>query len=112
MKRIFKNIGKIAKRVDISPFSQGGIIKLIIYFTWGLNASMFMLKDLHPSQNYAGEQIIIEQRISQEDFVSDCVLSEIISENFSQLGSVYEHELQVTSFHNPQVFSNRAPPLS
>ena len=112
MKRIFKNIGKITGKVDVSLFSKGGIIKLIIYFTWGLNASMFMLKDLHAAQDYSGEQIIIEQRISHEDFVSDCVSSEIVSENISQLGSVYEHELQVTSFHNPQVFSNRAPPLS
>jgi hypothetical protein len=112
MKRIFKNISKIAKKVDISPFSQGGIIKLIIYFTWGLNASMFMLKDLHAAQDYAGEQIIIEQRISHDEFICDCVSSEIVAEKISQLGSVYEHELQVTSFHSQQVFSNRAPPLS
>jgi hypothetical protein len=112
MKSAFKYFSKFVKKFDISPFSRGGIIKLIIYFTWGLNASMFMMKDMHVSQKFAGEQIIIEQRISNEEFVSDCISSEIITEKFLQPGSVYTHQLHITSFYHPYVFSNRAPPLS
>lgn len=112
MKRVIKYIGKFAGRIDISPFSKGGIIKLIIYFTWGLNASLFMQKDLHHSQDFAGEQIIIEHKISQEEFICEFVSSEIIAGKLTLLGSVYEHKLHAVSFFNPYFFSNRAPPLS
>jgi hypothetical protein len=79
VKRVIKYIGKIANKIDISPFSQGGIIKLIIYFTWGINASMFMLKDLHAVQDYSGEQIIIEQKISHRiKFIMQTISEEIL----------------------------------
>lgn len=45
MKKFFRNIKKIYKSVDVSPFSYGKL-KIIIFLIWGTNVLLFLGKDI------------------------------------------------------------------
>jgi hypothetical protein len=54
--RLFKYYNKLADFFDISPIDTGGITKLLVYALWGINALLFLGKDINftPESYYAG----------------------------------------------------------
>lgn len=46
MQKTGKYFNKLSNFLDISPIEPGGITKLLIYALWGINALLFLNKDI------------------------------------------------------------------
>jgi hypothetical protein len=114
MKRIIRQIGRKIMKFDISPFSRGGYIKLILYVIWGINAGVFICHDKQTENDYGSEQV----RIHESRDVDNIVIAD--SDNINSLslqinnltGCVFIPDIKTLERNSFSSLSNRAPPFS
>ena len=61
MKKFCRNIKKIYKSVDVSPFAYGKL-KFIIFLIWGTNVLLFLGKDIIVDHSVSPEQLSVVSR--------------------------------------------------
>ncbi len=110
MKKFTKNIKKLYKAIDVSPFAYSKL-KVIIFIIWGLNALVFLSKDSVSNNTVSPEQLSV---VSREFFDynilpdSDCSIKVDIIPFVA--GIIIESEISACTPELNLSNSDRAPP--
>lgn len=114
MKKAIRQIGRYLKKFDVSPFSQGGYLKLILYLIWGINAGVFICYDKQTENDYSNEHFrIIECRTDYDHIIIDA--DNISTPEYHPdiiIGFVFMPEQKGLNHFVTHNLSNRAPPIS
>jgi hypothetical protein len=110
LKKFAKNIKKLYKTFDVSPFGSSGI-KIIIFLIWGLNALVFLSTESIAESSISTEQLSI---VSREFFDYFSLPDEAISINIDiepyLAGIVIDSDFTIPNSVEQTYNSDRAPP--
>lgn len=114
MKNILKQINKKVKKFDISPFSNGGYIKLLLYLIWGINAAVFICHDKQAEKNYDSEQLnIFEYKTQNNEVLTDAeIIDSDTSLSFYLICPINIPDLKAIESFKLSSLSDRAPPYN
>lgn len=112
MKKFCRNIKKIYKSIDVSPFSYGKL-KIIIFLIWGTNVLLFLGKDIIAEHyNISPEQLSI---VSRELFDYSITIDSSGSLDISVVpyvaGIIVEEGSEIIFPDYSEYNSSRAPPV-
>lgn len=110
MKKFAKNIKKLYKTLDVSPFGSS-VVKIIIFIIWGFNALVFLSTESITENSISTEQMSV---VSREFFDYNVLPDEAVSLNINiehyiagiLTDSDYKIPNTVEQTYNP----DRAPP--
>lgn len=111
MKKIKRNIKKLYRTLDISPFGSGKI-KLLIFLLWGLNAAAFINRDSILENRVSPEQLTVITR-EYFDNVITSDLSGSINVNLHPVltGIIIDPGIKIPKTLDLVFNPNRAPPV-
>jgi hypothetical protein len=113
--KLFAHIGKIFRKVDVSPIDSGGISKTLIFIVWGINALVFLGEDLITGHQYLysscngnySATCTITKKISTADLYTESI-NLVKPASFIVISS-YNYE--IPSYDVRTIIHDRSPPL-
>ena len=112
VKSVFTHIRRLLNKFDVSPIESGGISKLLVYVIWGINALVFLGKDLiidHNSctiYNDCCSVCTVTKKISTADLYVESI--SFINTTYFIVISSFDYELP--SYDVITVIRDRSPP--
>jgi len=107
-----RHIQKLFNRIDVSPIESGGISKLLVYVIWGINALVFLGKDLIIEHNNftvyndCCSVCTVTKKISTADLYAESIT--FINTTYFIVISSFDYELP--SYDVITVIRDRSPP--
>ena len=110
MKNLSKNIKKLFKAIDVSPFGSGKM-KLFVFLIWGFNAIVFLSSESIAENIVSPEQLSIASR---EFFDYNVLPDEAVSLNIDIepyiAGIIKDSDYTIPNCVEQTYNPNRAPP--
>lgn len=113
MRKIFKYITHIIKKLDVSPISPGGFPKELIILFWGINAALFLANgitcDLVKNGFEERTTVCIQtKKVSKADVYTEAF--QLV--HTSEFINVYSFNAEVPEFDVIIIPSGRSPPTN